>query len=221
MSRESAVQVLKPEFPALIEIVRRAHRDFREGVPLDHQATLDAKARAMYVHCRIHYHLLLQYGQNGNNPIRIATSDSLMWLFVQGDPVNIMLRPKKGDGDTFLTSQTMTERQADLRRGETRLFEGTELEPLFLVYNERGGNADAEITRIGLTSERLAGKTVNEIAWSYILWTDSDDGSMPIGSGFDQPPLYPNVRISPKPKPPVGGASEPKKDESDEQDVGG
>jgi hypothetical protein len=221
MSRDHAVQVLRPEFANLIDIVRTGHLDYKTGVPLDHQATLDAIARAKYVHCRIQYHMLLRYGQNGNNPIRIATSDSLSWLFVEGDPVNIMLRPKKGGRGTFLTRQTMTDRQTELRSGDPYLIDGMELEPLFLVYTERGGNTDAELTRIGLTSEQMVGKSMAEVVWSYVLWSaDEGEGATPIGAGFDQPPLYPTVRVSPKAKPPVGGATENEADSSEHQKGG-
>ena len=194
MDRRAALSLLGPHSQQLITIIRDAHADYRDEVPVEHQVTLDATVRARYVHNRIGHRTLLAFGST--RPIGIQQMDSLQFLCVDGDPQGIALRWKKGHRYTFKSSNHDSERQDILQNDGELLFGMSPLAHLFVVYTENEENAmSPELERVALTCERQGG-----VEWQHILWiAEAAPESIRIETGFEQLQLPVRFKVRAKP----------------------
>lgn len=195
MDRATALSVTGTPTDNLIGIIRDAYDDFRLGVPVDHQPTLDTTLRALYVHNRIGHRCSLMFGNAG--AICVQSEDSLKFLKIDGEPQGIALRWKKGHRYSLKTANHLSARQEALQSNGELLFEDElPLAQLFIVYTENEDDPlNPELERIALTRERNG-----SVEWQHVLWTAAAaPESIRIETGFEQMQLPVRFKVKAKP----------------------
>lgn len=195
MDRGTALSVLGTVSDRLLSIIRDAHDDFRRGVPVDHQTTLDATVRARYIHNRIGHRALLEFGRTGAPCVQSV--DSLQFLMVDAQPQGVALRWKKGNRYSFKTANHDSARQETLQSDGELLFEDDlPLAHILVVYTENEDDPlNPELERIALTRE-LNGA----VEWQQVIWTAAAaPESIRIETGFEQMQLPVRFKVKSKP----------------------
>lgn len=202
MDRSSALSLMGSLSERLVTLIRKAHSDYRDGVPVDHQATLDSTVRARYVHNRISYWALIEFGITG--AVCTKKIDSLQFLLIDRDPQGIALRWKKGDRYTCKSCNHDSGRQDSLQNEGELMFGGmSPLAHLFVVYTENEDDPLApELERIALTCELR-----DRVEWQQMLWVaEAAPAPIQIETGFEQLQLPVQFKVKAKPTQAASGA---------------
>lgn len=189
MDRATSQQLIHPHRERIIRCCLNGHADvMREHDPA-YLASLSPRSRFGCIWDRIKFHMLIEFGLTG--PVRWAKADDnpqLEFLYIDGAPEGIALRPKKVDRFNAITANYPTDYEKSLRIEQYVMYGAEPPAHLFAAYTEDGNELLPSIERILITSEYRE-NSANQLDWWYELYRADDSGAIPFETGYDQPRL--------------------------------